>query len=376
VTPADETVIEARVIRQVHPGLSLDVSLSLGCEIGVLFGPSGAGKTTLLRLISGLATPDRGRIRLGDATLFDSEHKVDQPLRQRRIGMIFQDDRLFPHLNVAANIRFGLKGWPRDLAAVRMSEVTTLCGVEHLLKRAPETLSGGERQRVGLARALAPRPRLLLCDEPVSALDLANRHALIEQLRAVQRALAIPMIYVTHSPTEALALGSRLFLLQQGKIVAEGPPLDVLGTGRGAPAGSIAWEDVRNIFPACIVGHVPEHGATHLKVDQGPDLVVPFLERDPGTRLLVEVRADDILLASQPIGGLSARNQFAGTVDRVVAHGALAEAVIRTGGLTWIVSLVAPAVEQLELVPGCTVHMIIKARSCHVVEISERCADR
>jgi molybdate transport system ATP-binding protein len=354
VTPPDETVIEARVIRQVHPGLSLDVSLSLGCEIGVLFGPSGAGKTTLLRLISGLATPDRGRIRLGDATLFDSEHKVDQPLRQRRIGMIFQDDRLFPHLNVAANIRFGLKGWPRDLAAVRMSEVTTLCGVEHLLKRAPETL----------------------CDEPVSALDLANRHALIEQLRAVQRALAIPMIYVTHSPTEALALGSRLFLLQQGKIVAEGPPLDVLGTGRGAPAGSIAWEDVRNIFPACIVGHVPEHGATHLKVDQGPDLVVPFLERDPGTRLLVEVRADDILLASQPIGGLSARNQFAGTVDRVVAHGALAEAVIRTGGLTWIVSLVAPAVEQLELVPGCTVHMIIKARSCHVVEISERCADR
>ena len=146
--------------------------------------------------------------------------------------MIFQDDWLFPHLNVAANIRFGLKGWRRDEAEARLAEVAALCGVEQLLDRQPETLSGGERQRVGLARALAPRPRLLLCDEPVSALDLANRHALLERLRAVQRAVAIPMLYVTHSPAEAIALGSRLFLLEEGRIVAEGPPLDVLATSR------------------------------------------------------------------------------------------------------------------------------------------------
>jgi len=368
VTPPDELVIEARVTRRVHPGLSLDVSLRLGCEIGVLFGPSGSGKTTLLRLIAGLSTPDRGRIRLGDTTLFDAENHIDQPLRRRKIGMIFQDDRLFPHLSVAANIRFGLKGWPRQEAGVRMSDVTALCGVEHLLDRAPETLSGGERQRVGLARALAPRPRLLLCDEPVSALDLANRHALIEQLRAVQRTLAIPMIYVTHSPTEALALGSRLFLMEHGNIVAQGPPLDVLSTARRAPAGSIPWEDIRNVFPACVAGHVPEHGATHLKLDDGPDLIVPFFDRGSGARLLVEVRADDILLARQPLGGLSARNQIPGTVERLVRHGPEAEALIRTGGLTWIVSLVAPAVEQLDLHPQSSIHMIIKARSCHVVD--------
>ena len=115
--------------------------------------------------------------------------------------------------------------------------MAALCGVEHLLERRPETLSGGERQRVGLARALAPRPRLLLCDEPVSALDLANRHALLERIRAVQRAEEIPMLYVTHSPAEAIALGSRLFLLEEGRIVAEGPPLDVLGAARSASHG-------------------------------------------------------------------------------------------------------------------------------------------
>src|SRR5262249_12724081 len=147
-------------------------------------------------------------------------------LRNRRIGMIFQDDQLFPHLSVASNIGFGLKGYERATARARLAEVAALCGVEKLLQRAPATLSGGERQRVGLARAIAPRPQLLLCDEPVSALDLANRHALLEQLRLVQQTLAIPMLYVTHSLAEALALGSRLFRLEAGRIVAEGTPLE------------------------------------------------------------------------------------------------------------------------------------------------------
>jgi len=367
VSASSDEILDAHVLHRVHPALLLDVSLRLGREIGVVFGPSGAGKTTLLRLIAGLATPHLGRVQLEGTTLFDTMRQIDQPLRRRRIGMIFQDDCLFPHLSVAANIRFGLKAWGRDQARARLAEVAALCGVERLLDRLPATLSGGERQRVGLARALAPRPRLLLCDEPVSALDLANRHALLERLRAAQRTEAIPMLYVTHSPAEAIALGSRLFLLEQGRIVAQGPPLDVLSTARRAPAGTIPWEDVRNVFPACIAGHAPEHGATHLKLDDGPELIVPFLDCPPGTRLLVEVRADDILLAREPIGGVSARNQIPCTVEQVVHRGPEVEAVVRTGGLTWIVSLVAPAVDQLELGPGSTIHMIVKARSCHVL---------
>jgi molybdate transport system ATP-binding protein len=361
-------ILDVRLRHRVHHALLLDVSLRLGREIGIVFGSSGAGKTTLLRLIAGLSAPQEGYVQLEGTTLSDVARGIDQPLRWRRIGMIFQDDSLFPHLNAAANIRFGLKSWGRDQASARLAEVAALCGVDRLLDRLPANLSGGERQRVGLARALAPRPRLLLCDEPVSALDLPNRHALLERLRAAQRSEAIPMLYVTHSPAEAIALGSRLFLLEQGRIAAEGPPLDVLSAARSAPTGTIAWEEVRNVFPAYILGHAPEHGATHLRLENGPGLIVPFLDRPASARVLVEVRAADVLLARNTIEGLSARNQIPGTIERLVPRGSETEAVVRTGGLTWIVSLVAPAVEQLALAPGSAVQIIIKARSCQIID--------
>jgi molybdate transport system ATP-binding protein len=361
-------ILDVHLVHRVHSALVLDVAFQLGPTIGVVFGPSGAGKTSLLRLIAGLTKPDDGRVHLSGQTLFDAAQRINCPLRRRQIGMIFQDDCLFPHLDVAANIRFGLKGWPREQSSARLADVAALCGVEHLLTRDPGTLSGGERQRVGLARSLAPRPRLLLCDEPVSALDLANRHALLEHLRAVQRALAIPMLYVTHSPAEAIAVGTQLFLLEQGRIVVQGPPLDVLSAAGKTPAESIRWEGVRNLFTARVIDHSPAQGATHLQLDDGPELIVPFVPRSQGMRLSVEIRADDILLAREPLGGLSARNQIPGTVERIITHGADVEALVRTQGLTWIVSLVAPAAEQLELKPGSSVHVIVKARSCRVID--------
>jgi molybdate transport system ATP-binding protein len=362
---SDPAILDVRVSRRVHSGLTLDVALNLGRECGVVFGHSGAGKTTLLRLIAGLETPDGGRVQLDGDVLYDSAAGVNRPLRRRGISMIFQDDLLFPHLSVAANVRFGLKGLPAEQARRRVDEVAALCGVERLLDRRPATLSGGERQRVGLARALAPRPRLLLCDEPVSALDLASRHALIERLRAVQRAEAIPVLYVSHSPTEAIALGSRLFLLEHGKIVAEGPPLEVLAA---QPEGRTPIEGICNLFAAAVESHAEDGGSTRLRLQDGPELVVPRLDRPVGTRVAVEVRGDDILLARGPIQGLSARNVIAGRVARLIAHGAEAEVVVATGEVSWIVSVVAPAVAALDLAPGADVHLIVKARSCRILD--------
>jgi molybdate transport system ATP-binding protein len=199
-------------------------------------------------------------------------------------------------------------------------------------------------------------------------LDLANRHSLIERLRKVQQALAIPMLYVTHSPAEALALGSQLFLLDAGRIVAEGAPLDVLSKNHHESAGSNTWEDVRNVFPARTADQAPSTGASLLHLEDGPDLSVPFLDRPSGARVLIAVRADDILLSRQRLPGLSARNQIPGQVERIVRHGLEAEVIVRTGKLSWIVSVVDPAVEQLELVPGAAVHLIIKARSCQILD--------
>ena len=281
----------------------LDVDLSLDAGIAVLFGPSGAGKTSLLRLITGLTAPDSGFVRLGPSVLFDSARGISEPLRRRRIGLIFQDDLLFPHLSVADNIRFGLKGQERTARATRLAGVSALCGVEHLLDRRPETLSGGERQRVGLARALAPRPRLLLCDEPVSAIDLPNRYQLIDRLRRVQQIEQIAVLYVTHSPAEAIAIGSRLFFLERGKISAEGPPLDVLSSVRGT--SFVHLEGVRNILTGHVVEHSSHHGDSRIQLDAGPVLTVPLLEQPAGTRVLIEIRADDILLARGPISGLT-----------------------------------------------------------------------
>jgi len=354
---------QATLIRQVHPGLKLDVGLALGPSgRGVLFGPSGAGKTTILRMIAGLCRPDAGYVRLAGTTLFDAERRVEVPLRLKRIALIFQDDQLFPYLSVAANVGFGLKGRPRAEVAARVAEVADLCGVGHLLDRRPQTLSGGERQRVGLARALAPRPRLLLCDEPVSALDLDGRHALIERLRKVQEAEAIPLLYVTHQPAEAIALGDRLFLLSGGRIADVGAPLDVLA------AHAMRLDGVRNVFLATVEAHAPEGGETRVRIEGGPALIVPYNGRPEGSALSLAVRADEILLARGPVGVLSARNVLNGTVERVVAHGAEAEVLVRTGGAAWIVSVVGSAVGALGLSPGAEATLVVKARSFRVLE--------
>ena len=360
----DGPAFMARFERQVHPGLRIDVTLTLGPECAILFGRSGAGKTTILRLIAGLTTPDRGVVRLGGETVFDSDSRVNHPLRTRRIAMVFQDDLLFPHLDVAGNIRFGLKGRPRREAESRLGEVASLCGVSDLLGRRPETLSGGERQRVGLARALAARPRLLLCDEPVSALDLSSRYTLIERLRAAQAAESIPVVYVTHSPAEAVALGSRLFLIDQGRLIDEGPPLDVLARSSSSPETRLGG--IRNEFRAVVEDNIAGDGETRLRLPEGPVLLVPRIEERPGATVKVSVLAEEILLARGPVEGLSARNVIAGVVDRVVPHGLEAEVLVRTGASVWVVSVVAPAVDALRLKPGAGVHMIIKARSFEV----------
>lgn len=355
--------LDVQLGHQVHPGLTLDIKFSLGNECGILFGPSGSGKSTILRLIAGLTRPDRGVVRLGDSVLFDDAQRVTLALRKRRVGMIFQEDLLFPHLNVEQNVCFGLKYLRFDEVRARLHQVSALCGIERLLDRVPSTLSGGERQRVGLARALAPRPRLLLCDEPVSALDLDARAGLIERIKRVQRSESIPVLYVTHSPEEAIALGTRLFLLSSGRIVAEGLPLEVLSSRN--PTDSIR---VRNVFTATVARHDLDGQATTLQIVDGPPLVVRRQESLPGTRLAVAIEADDIVLSRGPIGAVSARNLVEGTVEQVVIHGLEAEVLVRTGGVVWVVGVVRNAIDSLDLKEGSPVRMIIKARSCQTIE--------
>jgi iron(III) transport system ATP-binding protein len=209
-----------------------DVDLSVGeAELLALVGPSGCGKSTILRLVAGLIGVDRGRIDIGGAVVDDGSTRVDP--ERRHVGLVFQEHALFPHLTVAQNIGFGLRGMPRDERSRRRDHWLGVVGLAAHAGRYPHELSGGERQRVALARALAPAPRLMLLDEPFASLDHNLRAQLRGEVVALLRATGTPAVFVTHDQTEALATGDRVAVMRAGRIVQVGSPTDVYHTPRG-----------------------------------------------------------------------------------------------------------------------------------------------
>jgi molybdate transport system ATP-binding protein len=203
----------AQITAEAHfarPRFTLDVAFTALAGVTVLFGPSGAGKSTTLDLIAGHLRPQRGRITLSGAVLFDAAQGVDVPPHRRRIGYVMQAPALFPHLNVARNLAYGLSHLPRQERQARVDTLAERLGLARLLARSPRDLSGGEQQRVALGRALAPEPQALLLDEPLSALDAPSRQDLLALLREVVQTLSIPVLYVTHDQKEAAQLGTQL----------------------------------------------------------------------------------------------------------------------------------------------------------------------
>ncbi len=206
-------------IRKTFPGITVEVEFTLDNGILVLFGPSGSGKTTILNCISGLQKPDKGHVSLGGKQFFSSEQAVNIPVRKRRIGYVFQEYALFPHLTVMENALYGMQGGGRKGKGCRMEvpDVLEMLKIGHLQNRYPANLSGGEKQRVALARALMVEPELLLLDEPFSALDHANRMDLRLELKQLQRTWSIPFLLVTHSREEMKVLADEVLFLERGK---------------------------------------------------------------------------------------------------------------------------------------------------------------
>jgi len=209
-------------------GFTLNAEFTLRSRWTVLFGASGAGKTTLLRILAGLTQPSTGNIRLGVTQLLDTSRRQTLPPGQRKIGFVLQQAALFPHLTATENIGFGLNQWKRATREARTEELLNLFEIESLAGRKPRQLSGGERQRVALAQALAPRPELLLLDEPFNALDAPTRASVIEKLRAT----AVPVLFVSHSLADAWQINADAILLEDGHIAAQGPTRTILARQR------------------------------------------------------------------------------------------------------------------------------------------------
>lgn len=347
--------IEAR-FQLNWPGFSLDVDLELpGRGVSAIFGQSGSGKTTLLRCIAGLERTQRARLVVGGEVWQDGRHWLAP--HRRPIGYVFQEASLFAHLTVLGNLRYGMK---RSRAARDDSLACTieLLGIAHLLERRPERLSGGERQRVGIARALALGPKLLLMDEPLSALDLQRRQEILPYLERLHDELEIPVLYVSHSPDEVARLADHLVLLDGGRVIGSGPLAQTLvrldlPIRLGADVGAILDG---------VVGEVDQRW--HLvRIDfAGGSLWTPDHGFTVGRRVRVRVLARDVSLAEQP-GVSSIQNVLAGTVDAIGddEHPGLLLVRVRVGAAVMLARLTRRSAAGLGVEVGQAIHVQVKS---------------
>jgi molybdate transport system ATP-binding protein len=326
-----------------------------------LFGRSGSGKTTLVNLISGLLPPDSGHIRLDDTVLTDTRAGVAVPVEQRRIGYVFQEPRLFPHLTVAGNLRYGERRAAASERVISFEEVAVLLGLGSLLERRPRQLSGGERQRVALGRALLSQPRLLLLDEPLASLDVARRAEVLPYLEALRERLSIPIVYVSHQFEEVLRLATHVVLLEAGQLIAHGAVDEMCLQPR---LQEIVGPDlVGAVLEGVVVRLDPSQKSAEVMVGRGT-LVVTLTEVEPGTRVRLQLLARDVILATQPVQGLSVRNAIAGTVSAIRADGYGAILVsVDIGGAIVLARITQNALQALDLEPGNAVWALVKAVS-------------
>jgi molybdate transport system ATP-binding protein len=358
VSPWCEAALEHR-LGEFH----LRVELALDREIGVLFGPSGAGKTLTLRILAGLVSPRRGTIRLGGRELLRTPGGVNLPAHGRRIGLVHQHLALFPHLTVLENVAYGLHGPNREGRAREWLERVRLEGLD---ERYPAQLSGGQQQRVALARALAPSPKLLLLDEPFSALDSPLRRSLRRELKALQRDTGVPVFYVTHHVEDLCALGQKVFFIREGHLAGSATP-EQLWAPR-SPAGAwaaLGW--------GTVISGVIEHrgGISRLRWPDGAlQLDSPAADEGPATAF-VAPQAVKILYPSIPVDPDLAINVMEGTVVERYQVGASCTLHVAACELNWHVEFPGHSYRDLELREGASVRISVLPRYVEVARAAD-----
>lgn len=354
-------------LRHRYPGTTLDISFVAQAGATALFGPSGAGKSSVVAAIAGLFRPDHARIAVAGETLTDTTRGRHVPVEHRRLGLVFQDARLFPHMRVRDNLRYGLRRAPAG--TIGFDDVVGLLGIAALLDRRPHTLSGGERQRVAIGRALLAQPRLLLMDEPLAGLDGARKAEILPYLAQLKTALALPIIYVTHALDEVLFLADTLILLEGGTVRAAGPLGEL--TARGDLALAMR-DDSGAVLQASIVEHHPGRRLTLLRAGT-LELWVPLVDAAIGTRLRARIPAREIILATEAPRGISLHNILPTTVravsEDVARHTAMVE--LAAGGVSLLARVTPDAVARLALVSGTSVLALVKSISVDVINVQE-----
>jgi molybdate transport system ATP-binding protein len=342
-------------------GFSLEAAFRSDAPIVALFGRSGSGKTTLVNAIAGTVRPARGRIVIGERALFDSSKGIDLAPEKRRVGYVFQDALLFPHLSVRANLAYGESLTPREERFVDAERVLALLGIRDLLDRKPTRLSGGEKQRVAIGRALMASPRILLLDEPLASLDGARKAEILAYIELLRDELRLPMVYVSHALEEVTRLADHVVIVSEGRVIAEGPAARALSRAdMGALTGRF---DEGAVIEARVAKHDPGFELTTLAF-AGGELVVPNLDALPGEPVRVRVRARDVSLALARPSGITIQNVLEANVE-AIGHqfGAIVDVGLRIGETGLTARITRKAAFDLALAPGSRVYAMVKAVS-------------
>ena len=348
-------------IEQRLGAFHLAVRFCADAPIVGLFGRSGAGKSSVINAIAGIARPARGFIRVNDTCLFDAARGIDLRPEARRIGYVFQDALLFPHLDVESNLLYGHRLRPPADRFIEQTKVIDLLGLGSLLRRKPHALSGGERQRVAIGRALLAQPRMLLMDEPLAALDVPRRIEILDYIERLRDELQIPMVYVSHSIPEITRLADTVVMLSSGKCLAVGDADVVMGRLDLEPA--TGRYEAGSLIDTHVVGHDRDAQLTTLAFEGGT-LIVPKLDGPIGERVRARIRARDVSLAVQKPAQISILNVLRGRVTAVAAEaGSIVDVQVEVGGATLTAQITRHSVRALEIHVGQELYALVKAVS-------------
>jgi molybdate transport system ATP-binding protein len=346
-------------IRKRLGDFNLDIRLEVpDFGITALFGRSGAGKSSVIGAIAGLLRPDAGHVRAGGRTLFDAAARIDVPAHRRRVGYVFQESRLFPHLSVQQNLLYGYRRAPAAERSIAPEQITELLGIGALLKRRPAGLSGGEKQRVAIGRALLAQPKILLMDEPLASLDGPRKREILPYIERLRRELELPIVYVSHALDEVTRLADTMAVIDAGQLVAVGTP--------EALSQRIELRQLMGSYEAGVVldvevaAHDPQYQLSTLRFAGGV-LRVPEVAAPVGARVRVRVRERDVSIAVEKPFGLSIQNILEGSVVAITEEaGPMAEVLIELKGVQLTARVTRDSVRRLRLATGLRVYALVK----------------
>jgi molybdate transport system ATP-binding protein len=350
-------------IRHRFGRFELDARFGAGAGLTVLFGRSGSGKTSIVNVIAGLIRPAEGRVAVDGVTLVDTARGIFLPPHRRRIGYVFQESRLFPHLSVRHNLLYGRWFTPRADRRERLDRIVDLLGLGHLLDRRPADLSGGERQRVAIGRALLASPRLLLMDEPLASLDAPRKEEILPYIERLRDEARLPIVYVSHAVAEVTRLATTMVLLSDGRVEAVGPVPEIMARLDLAPM--TGRFEAGAVLETRVAGHDEAAGLTRLAAGASEDETFRVLKLDlpVGAHVRVRVRARDVILATGRPVGLRALNILAGEVVELAPEAdgpAVDVRLALPGGQILLSRITRRSAADLGIVPGRRVYAIVK----------------